>query len=239
MSGPLESMAKGATKGFLEHIEERVAQLVTRLHNREIAFVKDKTNIETVKKQKETPEYDLLQQYVPKGWLRILFLMGLALRKVEYDQNKVAELKDDIYRKYGTTGVHVAELAQIGVITQLLAHLVKILASPADVRSKLVTFLEQVDYLVIFVSKQDIKHVESKSNLLMSRVDNHPSHMMILFASGFAMNVALKILKRVKKDPRDYIIEVQEEGLQITAFVFAQEMRKKLTHWSEAIPLRK
>ncbi len=235
----MEDVAKGTAKGVLEHTEERIAELVRRFRNREVAFVEDKSSVEVIKRERESAEYKMMIQYVPKGWLRILFQVGLSLREMEGNQNKVTMLKDDIYGKFGTAGVHIAELTQRGIITQLIAHLVKILGSPADVRAKLVAFLDQVDYLTMFVTKADSKVVESKYRLIVQRVENNPTHMMILFGSGYAKSVLLNILKRVKEDSRKYLLEVQEEGLQLIAFVFAPELKGKLTHWSDPLAGKK
>lgn len=231
----MESMTKGATKGFLEHWEEKIPELVTKLRNREIAFIQDKRNFDIVRRETGTAEFKLFQQFAPKGWLRILFKMGLALREIEKDQERVEELKNDIYHKFGTGGVHIAELAQRGIVTQLVAHLTKILGNPADVTNKLVAFLEHVDELVLFVKKSDAERIKRLCDLVKGRVDNSQSRMTIVFGSGFAKNVVLRILKCVKEDLREYFIETQEEGLQVIGFIFAPELEGRLTHWSEPL----
>lgn len=233
MSDPLESLAKGATKGFFEHWEEKLPEMITRLRNREIAFVRDRTNFEVVIREGENSEFKLFQQFAPKGWPRILFKMGLALREIETNQELVTPLKDDIYRKFGKRGVHIAELAQGGIITQLVAQLVKILENPADVRTKLTNLLENVDDVAIFVTKKDEIHVERLCDLVKSRVDNMQPHLTIIFGSGFARDTVLEILKCVKKDPRGYAIQTQEDWPSIVGFVFAPEMKGKLKHWTE------
>ncbi len=231
----MESATKGAVEGALDWSADKVVGLVKKFLNRELAFVEDKKNVETIKTQRESAEYRLLRQFVPKGPLPILFQVGLALREMERDKDRVKELKDDVHAKHGTSGVHIAELVQIGVITQLLARLVRISQSSSDVQKRLTSFLEQVDFLTLFVRKEDEKSIEAKSKLVRNRVDTNPTRMMILFGSGYAKNVVVSILKKIGNDPRNYMIQTQDEGFQIIGFVFAPELRAKLTHWSDTI----
>lgn len=234
----MASATRGAVEGGLDWSAEKISELVKRFLNRELAFVEDKKNIETVKRQREAEEYKLLQQYVPKGYLRILCQMGLALREMENDQNRMQELKDNIHRKYRVTGLHIAELVQIRVVTQLLARLVTIYGNRADIEKTLTSFLMQIDDLTLFIKKGDEKRAERLSQLLMSRIDNNPTHMMIVFGRAFAKTAVLKILKKIKEDALGYVIEVQDEEYQLTAFVFGPELKEKLTHWSDPLAER-
>ena len=56
---------------------------------------------------------------------------------------------------------------------------------------------------------------------------------MIVFARGSAIHVVRKVLECVKRDPRKYVVQVQEEEYQVAGFIFAPELEGKLTHWSE------
>ena len=233
MSDPLESLAKGATKGFFEHWEEKLPRLITRLRNQEIAFVKDQTNFEAVTREGESAEFKLFQQCASKGWPRILFKMGLALREIETEKDHVQALKDDIYRKFGKRGVHIAELAQRGIVTQLVVQLSKIVENPADVRIKLNSILENVEEVAVFVSSEDAEHIESLCNRVKNKVDCMEPHLVIIFGSGYASDVILNILKCVEKDPQGYVVQTQTEWPQVIGFVFAPEMKGKLKHWTE------
>lgn len=233
MSDPLETLAIGATKGFLEHWEEKLPGFITRLRNREIAFVEDRKNFDVVVSEGASSEFKLFRQFAPKGWPCILFKMGLALRVIEKEQDRVKAIKDDIYRKFGKRGVHIAELAQRGILTQLVAQLAKIMQNPVDVCTKLTNLLENVDEVTIFVTEKDAAHIEGLCNRVKNKVDNSQPHLVIIFGSGFAMDVVLKILKRVGKDPEGYAIMLQQDWPQVIGFVFAPEMKGKLKHWTE------
>ena len=235
---PLETAAKGAVEGGLEWSSEKLWKLVEKFRNRELRFVEDRKNIESVRAQRETAEYKFLQEYLPKGYLRILCLMGLALREMVRDKDRMNELVSDIFQRYGTSGVHITELVQMGVITELLTRLVKLFQSPSDVQKRLTSFLEQIDTLTLFVRKEDAKLVDSKSRLVKEQVNTNPIHMMIVFGSGHAKTVVKNIIKKLEIDPRHYIVEVHEDKFQITTFVFGPELKQKLTHWSDLIAMQ-
>ncbi len=233
MSDPLESLARGAVKGVLDWSSERIPGLVKRLREKDIAFIQSPKNIEIVKKQREAEEYKLLQKYVGKE--RLLVLMGLALRAMENDQDRVKDLRDKIHDKYGRKGVHIVELVQIGLVTELLMRLLKIFGSHVDIQNTLTLFLDQSEDLALFIKKADERRIDRISKLVVERVDINPVHMMILCGSGYAMDVVEAILKKIAKDPRDYLVQAQVEGLQIRAFVFAPELREKLSHWTDTL----
>jgi hypothetical protein len=229
----LESLAKGATKGFFEHWEEKLPDWLSRIKNNELRFIEDESTYEVAKKESGNAEYKLFTQFAPKGWARTFFTLGLAMREIETEKEKVQSLKDDIYRKHGKAGVHTAELVQRGIITELVGQLAKIFANPADVTKKLVTFLEGIEDLAIFVGSANAKHVERICGLVKTRVDAMSSHMVIVFGSGYARNIVLKILKCIKDDPHGYAIEIKDDWPQLVLFVYSPELKGKLTHWSE------
>jgi len=239
LSDPLEKAAKGAaegtTKAILDWASDKIPGFVKKFRDREIAFIQDKKNIEIVKTERASDEYKTLCQYVPKGPLPLLIQMGLALRQIEKSKGSVKELKDKIIGKYGRSGLHIAELVQIGIVTQLLTRQMRIFGNHADIQKRLTSFLEKAEELALFIKREDIERVNRMKELVVTRVDNNPTGMVILFGSGYAKLVVLKILKKIRVDEREYPIEVQDEQYQITGFVFAPELKEKLTHWSDTL----
>ena len=229
MSDPVASAARGAVEGALDWTKQQVEELARRIRDREIAFIEDKPTAEAIRKQSGTSEYKLLIEFIPKGYFRVLTKLGLTLRGMENNQDAVTRFKNGIYDQFGTDGVRIAELVQMGIVTQLLTHLVKLYKSTKDVQKKLLAFFEQADLLSIFVAKEDFKIFKSKSEVVKARVETNPSQMVVVYARGDkAVQVMLKILKDVKSDPRNYIIETQQMGYQLSAFVFAPEVRAKV-----------
>lgn len=229
----MEDLAKGAVEGFFEHWEEKIPELVKKLQNREIAFVQNKEAFQIIRKEADNAEFKLFKQFAPKGWPRILFKLGLAMREVERNQDAIQELKDDIYRKFGKDGVHFAELAQRGIITELVSQLAKLWGNQADVSKRLKEFTDQVGELAIFVSKEQMKEAGVICERVKRRIDAAPSRMVIVFGSGYAKNVVTKILRCVREDPESYAVETKDEGFQLVLFVYSAELRGKLRHWTE------
>ena len=90
---PLESIAKGATKGALEHFGEKIDKWITKLRNHELAFVQDPETIRRARDLRKTPEWDIFIRYIDHPGLRIVFLMGLTLRYYEAEGKPIDTLK--------------------------------------------------------------------------------------------------------------------------------------------------
>lgn len=236
MSDPLETVSKGAAIAAIEYALEKIPGLVQRFRDRGIAFIENKENIRTVKQERGSSEYALLSQFLPKKhWHRLVIQMGMALRDVERDSDRVADLREKILSKYGDLGLHIAELTQIGIVKQVVSRLTTIYSNTAEVERKLGAFLEAAEDMVLFVKKTDKGIPGSKARLVKTRVDTNPSHMMIIFGRGDARSIVYEILKKVAADKRGYVIEKEEVGLQVTAFIFTPEVKARLGHWSDAV----
>ncbi len=202
---------------------------------RRFAFVEDKPTAETIQKQKGTSDC-VICRFLPRGYLRVIVSIGLALRQMEKSPPAVAKLKDNIYEQYGGQGLRAAELVQIGIVSQLLARLAKIYSNPKDVERRLVAFLEQVEQLATWVSKEDIKDFKRVADLVRVRVDTNASQMVILLGRAEKATAAvLRILHDLKSDPRKYHIEIDQSGYQTTAYVFSPEIRARLADRWDAV----
>nr|WP_276978061.1 hypothetical protein [Ferrimicrobium acidiphilum] len=229
MADIVGEIVKGITQGTLEWTKEQFQEVARRIDNRDIAFIEDKPTADRIQKQEGTSEYRLLTQFVPKGYLRVLVKLGLTLRIMENNSEEVTSFKNIIYDQFGTNGLRIAELVQMGIASQLLTHLVKIYKSPKDVQIRLLSFFDQVVQLFIWVAKEDLKAYKRISEVVKSKVETNPSQMAIVCGRGEkAVQVVLKILKDVKGDPRHYVVETQQQGYQLSGFVFAPEVRAKV-----------
>lgn len=81
----------------------------------------------------------------------------------------------------------------------------------------------------IFVAKEDLKVYKRISEVIKTKVETNPSQMAIVFGRGErAVQVVLKILKEIKADSRNYVIEIQQSGYQLSGFIFAPEVRARV-----------
>jgi len=231
---PIESLAAGATKGALEWTEQTVKDLVKQFRNRQLAFIKNADNIELVKEERKSSEFSILKQFIPKGTkYSIQIQMGLALRSIAENKTRAMELRGRIGRTFGESGLHVAEITQIGLTNQLLTRLVGLYPKPEEVTDKLLYFLDHVEDLAIFVRNDSVP--SAIVSVIPARIESHTIHLMILFGSGYATSVVRDILKQLEDHPRKYVVEILREGPQIAAFIFTPELGGKISHWSDLV----
>ncbi|PIN83536.1 hypothetical protein COV61_02805, partial [Candidatus Micrarchaeota archaeon CG11_big_fil_rev_8_21_14_0_20_47_5] len=119
---PIASTVKGAAKAVMEHFEEKFEDFIERFKRGELAFIVDKETIEVVRKQREKPSWKLYRKYVSDSDIRLQIEMGLSLRAFEKEKNyeKLDNLRRIIRNKFGTRGLHVAQLSQNGLIDKYL-----------------------------------------------------------------------------------------------------------------------
>jgi hypothetical protein len=115
---------------------------------------------------------------------------GLALREIADDPTRVLDLVDKIRGRYGLKGLHIAEFTEVGMTKQLLGHLVEIYHDPIMVSKWLNYFFEHIEDVVIWVKKDD--DPPTIARVIMTRIEAMPSHLMILFGSGYAKDPLLK-----------------------------------------------
>lgn len=229
---PIESASKGATEGFLDWTEEKVKNAAKQFLNRKLAFIKDSENIELVKGQTGSSEFALLGRFIPKGGaVEIQVEMGLALRQIRGDQYRVTDLVKKIMAKYDTKGLHIAELTEIGIITQLLTRLTELYPDPEETSKRLTYFLDHVEELVIFVKAEDFAATIAK--LIMTRIEAYTAHLMIGLGSGYASEVLHEALSRITKDKRKYFVEVTTQQYQTVAFIYTPELRARVAEWPD------
>ncbi|MEA3513951.1 MAG: hypothetical protein U9R34_00580 [Nanoarchaeota archaeon] len=118
---PIESAAKGVTKGALEWTNDKLKPWVVKLRNKELAFIRDSETIETAKEQRKKGEYTFFSKYVADEKLRVLFQMGLTLRNLEKSGNikTLRFLKVKIRNTHKREGLHIAYFVQNGLFSEI------------------------------------------------------------------------------------------------------------------------
>ena len=229
---PIESASKGVTEGFLEWTAEKVKNAAKQFLNRKLAFIIDADNIDLVKSEKNSSEYALLGQFIPKGGpIEIQVQMGLALREVRGEEYRVNDLVKKLVAKYGPAGLHVGELTEIGIITQLLARLTKLYSNQEETAKRLGYFLDHIGELAIFVRAEDFPNTIAKQ--IMLRIEAYTSHLIIALGSGYATGVLRKALQKVRKDDRKYYVEETFEQAQLIAFIYTPELKARISEWPD------
>jgi hypothetical protein len=136
-----------------------------------------------------------------------------------------------IIAKYDTKGLHIAELTEIGIITQLLTRLTELYPDPTETSKRLTYFLDHIDELVIFVKAEDFP--SSIAKLILTRIEAYTSHLMIGLGSGYASDILHEALQRVVKDKRKYFVEETHQEYQTIAFIYTPELRARIAEWPD------
>ena len=133
--------------------------------------------------------------------------------------------------KYGPEGLHVAELTEIGIITQLLARLTKLYSNQEETAKRLGYFLDHIGELAIFVRAEDFPNTIAKQ--IMLRIEAYTSHLIIALGSGYATGVLRKALQKVRKDDRKYYVEETFEQAQLIASIYTPELKARISEWPD------
>lgn len=136
----VEASVKGAVKGLLEFSAEKIQELIEKHKQGALSFIEDSETIELVKSQKNRPEWFMYAKYVTDKNLRIQIQMGMVLKKLESDKQKLDSLRDKIRKKYNVKGLNVAELVQSGIFGKY----VNLLLGEANEEKELENGIEQI-----------------------------------------------------------------------------------------------
>lgn len=210
---PVESAAKGAVRAGLEWTEEKVKQLAHRFQNRDIIFVGDPKTIEIAKEQRKTSEWGLFKNYVEDEELRILFQMGLTLRRLEKEESDFKPLKDKIHNKYGARGVHIANFVQNGFFSKYVGNILDKALTDNELKLAIHSLLENIDKTVSFINNRDDS--KQKTGDVVTKIQAHSPNTFIISSAGSATNICDKVHKDVmQKVSSTYTSElyVSEEG---------------------------
>lgn len=229
---PIKSATEGVAKAGIDWTEEKVYAFLKKFRDHKLAFIKDSDNIELVKEERKSSEFSILKPFVPKFYY-VHIQMGLTLRQIATEKVRVKALTAKIRKRFGSEGLHIAEMTQIGIMTQLLTRLSGLYRDPSEVTKRLNYFLEHAEDLALFVKNED--NPNAIIPVILSRIEASDAHIMILFGSGYARSVVENILEELDHQPRGYAIEIQQEGPQIIAFIYTPELRAKISHWSESL----
>ena len=152
---PVESAASGTVKGALDWTEEKVKTFIEKFRNRQLVFIQDQETIKLVKEQYNSGELNIYKIYIEDKKLLFLVKLGLTLRKLGNNRSRKQNLRDKIFQKYDTTGLHVAQFAENGILNRYISILIDNLTSIEDFKRRIKKTLEDIDKYVIFVKADD------------------------------------------------------------------------------------
>ncbi|HIH22412.1 TPA: hypothetical protein HA238_01660 [Candidatus Micrarchaeota archaeon] len=207
----IKDAAEGAAKGALEFSAEKIDLLVKRFAQGDLAFIEDEANIQLVKDQRKTPEWNQYIKYIKDKDLRLQLEMGLSLKRLQNDKLKrkrLLDLKQKILIKYGDRGVHIAQLVQNGLFGRYVGLLVGNTNNDKEMEEGINSVLLNIDRYVLFVKETD--QVEYTSKTIVTRINALVPKAIIIFSRGpIAVKIAKKIIEKTKKEIMGYRFENQ------------------------------
>ena len=198
-SDPIESAAKGLTKGTLEWTHEKLKEWVIKLKNRDLAFIKDIETINLVKEQRETGEWDFFKKYVGDGKLRILFQMGLTFRKLEKEKKhlELDALRKKTFNKFDAKGLHLAEFVQNGLFSKYIGNRLNRAVTSHKLKFEIDDLFNNLENRVAFIQVVHQEKIEKKADEIITKIHANSPDTFIISGSGLAIGVCEQIKEKV------------------------------------------
>ena len=214
---PLASASEGVTKGVLSWTEEKIKSLIVKFKNKDIAFVEDPETINLAKKQRRTSEWALFIEYIEDTDLRVLFQMGLTLRRLEKQQARLESLREKILRKYDAKGLHIAQFIQNGFFGKFVGNILERASTPQKLRFEIENLLKNIEKTTIFIKHDD--DVDKITEEIVTKILANSPDTFIICSSGSAMKKCEKIEKKVMKRISGYVAELYKTEIKEIYFI--------------------
>jgi len=211
-SDPLESIAKGATKGTLEWSSDFIKKLIVKFQDHKLKFIRDEENIEIAKEQYNSGELQIYRYYIEDKEKLMILRMGLVLRKLENkgEREKKQELREDIMKKYKIQGLHVAQFVENGILNRYIGILLDDISSIEDFKEKINDIIENIEKYVVFVKGIDSER--STLDLCLRITTSNLSMIFIVSGMGSAAETIKNIEERLIVLLKDYELEKMSKG---------------------------
>lgn len=203
----IKDAAEGATKGVLNWTKEQVSELIERLKNKDLGFIGNKETIDIVKEQLKAGEWNISKKFIDDKELRLLFQMGLTLRKLESkgEAEQTQDLRDKIVQRFGTRGLHIAQFVQSGICGRYLGAIMSKISSVEDIKSNLNEILQNIDRYVAFIKQEH--EPKRQAERIKTVIDAHNPSTFIIFSKSSANRISKRIIGILKKEIPEYCIE--------------------------------
>ncbi len=189
----ISDVAEGATKGLLDWSIEKITQFVQKFEDKKLAFIEEKKTIEVVKEQYQSGEAKFYQKYITEKNVLFLVRIGLTLRRIEDDEERLQNLRNKIHNKYGINGLHIAQLVQNGILNRYFGLLIEQLASEEELKHKISEILTNTEKHSLFVTSSN--GVAEIIRITCTRIDAHtPPIFVVAGIRSAAKTVAESII---------------------------------------------
>jgi|SRR3989338_1342353 len=208
---------EGLVKGLLDWSTEKISGFVEKLKARKLAFIEESTTIAVVKELYNSGEAKFYAKYVKDKELLLLVRMGLTLRKLENDGERLMNLRNKIYNRYGPKGLHTAQFVQNGISNRYFGLLIEKIISEEDLGKKMYDVLINIEKHALFVSSTNkISDVVRKVTTI---TDAHLPAMFFIAGLKSAAEIVQESIPSITPIMEDYEFEkFSSPGKEIIIF---------------------
>ncbi|MBM3233893.1 hypothetical protein FJZ19_02240 [Candidatus Pacearchaeota archaeon] len=207
---PIESAAAGITKGIIELSSEKIKEWIRKFKDRKLAFIQDKSVIEVVKEQYASGESKFYSKYIKNKDILFLTRLGLTLRKIENDIERVTNLQQKILKKYEVRGLHISYFVQNGILNRYIGLLIEDISSEEELEEKILNILENIEKHTLFVTGQDKPERVIQSALTI--VSSHNPTIFIVSGIGSASKIVKECSQKLESLMTNYELEKVSGG---------------------------
>lgn len=206
-SDPISSATAGVTRGVIQEGKSLINEWVRKFKDGELAFIGDIETIDLAKEQRTSGEYDFFKTYVKNKEHRVLFNMGLALRRLEKDGKSVGPLKEAIRKKFDYKGLRIAHFVQNGLLNKYLGIILERATTPGELTKEIGKLFDDIDKVVSYVQTSDAKESDSKVNEIVAKVRVDSPTTFVISSSKSAMDICQEVTSKVESQLSNYTCE--------------------------------
>lgn len=217
LNSPLSDAVEGTTKAVLEWSSEKISAFVQKLKERQLAFIEERNTIEIVKEQLRSGETKFYAKYIDDKELLLLVRMGLTLRRLEENEDRLLNLRNRILQKFGISGLHVAQFVQNGILNRYFGLLLEKLTSEQDLKKQVDEVLRNIEKYALFVpSTSKVAEIVRKTTNIL---DAHSPSIFVIAGLKSASPIVAESIASLGPLMEDYELErFSSEGKEILIF---------------------
>lgn len=202
---PLKEAAEGATKATLDWTSEKITDFIKKFKEKKLAFIQDKKTIETAKEVYNSGEAQFYNKYIKNQELLFIVKMGLALRKLENDEERLHNLRDKIFKKYKVKGLQIAELVQNEILNRYIGILLGELPSITDLEKNIEELLNNIEKHTVFVKGENNEREIIKKSINIT--DANSPFIFIVSGTKSASETVKKCIDKLRETLKEYNLE--------------------------------
>jgi len=189
------TVINAAANAILNVSIEKIKSLVKRFNNRDVLFVDDDSIIDLTRDQMKSGEWSLYEGFLKTPRLRVLLRVGLTLRRLENDKEKLSALIVKIHNKYGSDGLHIAEFIQRGLLRDFVSDVVGKIESHDEMVLLIEDLFDNLNNRCTFVKNSDSEE-KIVDKVKIRLIANVPTEYLV-FAKGSAFDLGLRIRQKL------------------------------------------